>query len=149
MKQKTYVKNTFSFGMGMSLESLCHTKHHDKYIFTHQPSYNIRLTFSVRKRVWTLPVRKYYYSFTEVPTLSRRTKIMQSFISVQNSQKRDSTEIVEIFGAIFSQRCLFWPILGTAVIFWIRPCLVIFLLLFEPVHFHLFIYLIFFPYSHK
>ena len=27
----------FSFKMGFSLEPLCHTKRHDKYVFTHPP----------------------------------------------------------------------------------------------------------------
>ena len=42
--------------MGCSLEPLCHRKRHDKYIFTHTLTQNVRLTFSMKKWVWTSPL---------------------------------------------------------------------------------------------
>ena len=33
-----FVYNNFSCEMGFSLEPLCHTKRHGKYIFTHPPT---------------------------------------------------------------------------------------------------------------
>ena len=47
----------FSFEMGFSLEPFCHTKRHDKYIFTHPYTSNVRLTFCATKWVWTSPLR--------------------------------------------------------------------------------------------
>ena len=39
--------------MGSSLEPLCHTKRHDKYVFTRPPTKNVRLKFCVTKWIWT------------------------------------------------------------------------------------------------
>ena len=42
--------------------------------------------------------------------LSPFVKIMQSFILLQNTEKRDWIGGGEIFGALFSQKWTFWPI---------------------------------------
>ena len=51
-------------------------------------------------------------------------KIMQSFILMQNTQKRDQIQGGEILGVIFFQKkkCPFWLILDAVLIFQIRPC---------------------------
>ena len=56
-------------------------------------------------------------------TLPPFVELMQNFILMQNTQKRDSIGRDEIFGTLLLKKSLFSPILDANLIFQIRPCM--------------------------